>query len=287
MAATGMRGAPTVKLWMMSLFCFGVVLAISPSWRQQLLRLRVYPYITRRWEFWRLATTLVGFPTITETLMALVLLYQLRIIERLFGTHKFVAFLFVSSVVGQVLSVIMVLTARFLSQRAFALVNTVAGGPYATIFACLYQFYAHVPAKQHVRVLGVVTVSDKWMAYVVAGNLTVARLPATLLPAVAGIAASLVYSANVAGLRLWRFPNPLADFTHRWVQPRLTSVPRRRQPALSSHAVPRPQTVVSEAVVAQLQAMFPATAHERIAQALAATGGDVDRAVSTLLNSSP
>ncbi|KAJ2801954.1 hypothetical protein H4R20_003468 [Coemansia guatemalensis] len=286
MAATGMHGAPTVKVWMAGLLCFGAVLALSPEWKQQLLRVRVYPYIARRWEFWRLATTLLAFPTISQTLTALVLLYQLRVIERLFGTRRFVAFLFVSSIVGQVLSVAMVLAARFLSHRVFAAVNSIAGGPYAMVFACLYQFHAHVPAKQHVRVLGAVTVSDKWMTYVVAGNLAVARLPAAFVPAAAGVAASLVYSANVAGLRLWRFPEPVAEFTRRWVQPQLVPVPRRRVPALGSHAAPRPQAAAPEAVVAQLQAMFPAAAHERVAQALATTGGDVDRAVSVLLESS-
>ncbi|KAI8319438.1 hypothetical protein GQ54DRAFT_251160, partial [Martensiomyces pterosporus] len=213
MVAAGLFGAPATKLWMAALGGASVLFS-SMGWKPY-LRLRLVPHITRDKQVWRLATSLLAFPNSTEVLTSLMLLYQLRTVERLFGTRKFAAFLFVMAVVGQSLELALLLAT---SQSSSKRLNIVAAGPYSLVFAVLYQFHALVPTKYRIRVFGF-EVSDKWTAYALALHLLVVRLPGTLVPALAGVAASVIYSADIAGLKQWRFPQWANSAARRWVLP--------------------------------------------------------------------
>ncbi|ORX66643.1 hypothetical protein DL89DRAFT_216466, partial [Linderina pennispora] len=209
---------PATKLWMLGLGGASV-LCSTMNWKPY-LRLRLVPYITRDKQFWRLATSLAAFPNSTEVMASMMLLYQLRSVERLFGTLKFASFLFVTALVGQTLQVVLLflLAMRTTGQRF----NIVAAGPYSLIFAVLYQFHVLVPAKYRIRVFGM-ELSDKWTVYAVALHLFVLRLPQTVVPALAGVLASMVYSADIGGLKRWRFPQWMSSMARRWVLPVVTS----------------------------------------------------------------
>ncbi|KAJ1726863.1 hypothetical protein LPJ61_004912 [Coemansia biformis] len=226
------------------------------------------------------------------------LLYQLRALERVFGTRKFAAFVFVCAVVGQTLCVGALLLVWLLSPRALAAVNIVAGGPYMLLFACLHQLHVQVPAAAEMRLFGV-DLGDKWLVDATAASLLLARLPAALVPAASGVAASMVYSADIAGLRQWRFPRWVECAAGRWVGPLLTA--RRNQfggdaeadtprgaPSARQQQQHRPAAAAAAApdeLVDLVQGMFPAVERARVAQALLAAGGDGDRAAAILLDS--
>ncbi|KAJ2828315.1 hypothetical protein IWW50_001446 [Coemansia erecta] len=267
MSTGGLQGAAATRVWMYNLVFFRMVFAWSPAWRSTVLRLRFVPHITRDWQVWRLVTTVLGFATTTELLAALLIVYQLRIIERLFGTRKYVAFMFVACVVGQTLSMLALCTVWWLlPARVFAATNVVAGGPLVAVFACLVQYYLLVPSK-HMRVLGV-SVGDKWMTYVVAANLL---RTSAVVPALAGIAAGAVYTGDMASLKQWRFPRRAETMAARLVA--------AVQPAVSR----RPEQQVQRELVERLLGMFPAAGHEQAVQALQLAAGDPDRAVNILL----
>ncbi|KAJ2714860.1 hypothetical protein H4R19_001511 [Coemansia spiralis] len=289
MSAPGLQGAAGIKLWIAGL-CAGSAVAMGggASWRAALARLRVVPQLTRRRQVWRLVTTQLGFPTVREALMGALLLYQLRVLERAFGSRRFAAFVFVCAVVGQTLCVGMLLLAWALWPRALAAVNIVAGGPYVLLFACLHQLHAQVPAAAETRVLGV-DLGDKWLADAAAASLLVARLPSALAPALAGVAASMVYSADVAGLQQWRFPRCTEAVARRWVGPLLEPRrPPRTRDAPSAPPPPPPPpppVVVPDELIDRVLAMFPAADRAQVVQALQAAGGDGDRAAAVLLDS--
>ncbi|KAJ2832585.1 hypothetical protein GGI24_001179 [Coemansia furcata] len=268
MTASGLTGAPLTKVWLAGL-SFASALLGAFGWRR-ILRLQLVPNLAHSHEAWRLLTSLMAFPTLSELLTALVLLYQLRAVERLMGTRRFAAFLAVSGVVGQTLT---------LAGMRLARVNAVAAGPYVLLFACAHQFHLLVPHAYYIRVAGV-TVADKWTVYAVAACLLAPRLQvAALLPAAAGVAASMAYSANVAGLKRWRLPLWAGHFAQRWIMP-LVSAPRAGSTRHTS-----PMVGVAPEQVELVAGMFPDMDREHIASVLRMVGNDTSRAAAVLLDS--
>ncbi|KAJ2621311.1 hypothetical protein GGF44_005462, partial [Coemansia sp. RSA 1694] len=207
---------------------------------------------------------------------ALVLMYQLRAVERLLGTRRFASLLVVSGVVGQALTVAGMLLAR---------VNAVASGPYVLLFACVHQFYLLVPHSYYVRVLGV-AVTDKWAVYATATYLLAPRLAVTALPALAGVLASMVYSADVAGLKSWRLPKWAESMAQRWIAPALAA--RADSGSFDEATLAQSAAAVDVAPeqVDLIAAMFPGTDRENITNILRMVGNDPNRAVAVLLDNS-
>ncbi|KAJ2795084.1 hypothetical protein H4S07_006577 [Coemansia furcata] len=269
MTASGLTGAPLTKVWLAGL-SFASALLGAFGWRR-ILRLQLVPNLAHSHEAWRLLTSLMAFPTLSELLTALVLLYQLRAVERLMGTRRFAAFLAVSGLVGQTLTLVGMRLAR---------VNAVAAGPYVLLFACVHQFHLLVPHAYYIRVAGVM-VADKWTVYAAAACLLAPRLKvAALLPAAAGVAASMAYSADVAGLKRWRLPLWAGHFAQRWIMPLVSATPGAGATRRAS-----PMVDVAPEQVELVAGMFPDADREHIASVLRMVGNDTSRAAAVLLDS--
>ncbi|KAJ2491299.1 hypothetical protein IWW37_002381 [Coemansia sp. RSA 2050] len=177
----------------------------------------------------------------------------------------------VGGVVGQTLTAAGMLLARL---------DVVAGGPYVLLFACVYQYWALVPLSYYVRVMGV-AVPDKWAVYIAAACLVAPRLPVAGVPAVAGVVAGMVYSADVAGLKRWRLPLWMGSVARRWIAPLLLPVASAR----SERQAPAAADVAPEQVDL-IAGMFPDAEREHIIGVLRMVGNDPNRAVAALLDSS-
>jgi hypothetical protein len=92
-AAAGYARAPVSLTVSLITAAASIITPMVSSNRRQLLALSLNP-----WASWRLASTHVCFSSPGELLFGLVLLYQFRVFERLFGPKKFavrrLAFLF-------------------------------------------------------------------------------------------------------------------------------------------------------------------------------------------------
>ncbi|KAJ2055978.1 hypothetical protein GGI17_006429 [Coemansia sp. S146] len=274
MSASGLLGTPATKFWLAGM-SVASALAGALGWRRN-LRLQLAPNVTRDWHAWRLVSSLAGFPSLSEVLTALVLIYQLRAVERLLGTRRFVSFLVVSGIVGQTLTVAGMLLARL---------NSVSSGPYVLLFACVHQFYLLVPHSYYVQVLGV-AVADKWTVYATAACLLAPRLPMGAVPALAGVLASMVYSADVAGLKRWRVPMWVGNLAQRWIAPLLLPVSASRAGGIRRSTTPAPAVDVAPEQVDLIAGMFPDAEREHITSVLRMVGNDSNRAVAVLLDSS-
>ncbi|KAJ2052605.1 hypothetical protein IW146_005070 [Coemansia sp. RSA 922] len=270
MSTSGLLGTPATKVWLAGM-SLASALAGALGWRRN-LRLQLTPNVTHNWQVWRLASSLVGFPSWSEVLTALVLIYQLRAVERLLGTRRFASFLVVSGIVGQTLTIAGMLLARL---------NSVSSGPYVLLFACVHQFYVLVPHSYYAQVLGI-AVADKWTVYATAACLLAPRLPMAAVPALAGVAASMVYSADVAGLKRWRLPQWIVNLAQRCVAPLLLSTSRAGRIRRSSTT---PAVDVAPEQVDLIAGMFPDADREHIANVLRMVGNDSNRAVAVLLDS--
>ncbi|KAJ1781638.1 hypothetical protein LPJ59_007003 [Coemansia sp. RSA 2399] len=280
------------------------------NWRHH-VRLRIVPYVVRDWQFWRGATSLISFSTYTELLVGMLVIYQLRTVERLFGTRKYASFLFTAGLVAQALCIFSVWgllqTRRTLAAAIIANLSVAAAtGPHALIFAALYQFHVHVPAlrRSAAGFMGV-SVSDKWTIYVMAMGLWPSSRLGAIVPSAAGVAAACVYNANIAGLMDWRFPQWASTAARKLALPLLSSSASANGArfATANMAAARNAAFVrglqhldqnrqqqqqqqvepAEELVAQLQSMFPDAGRERVAQALQASRNDPNRAAAIIL----
>ncbi|KAJ1822031.1 hypothetical protein GGH91_001446 [Coemansia sp. RSA 2671] len=261
MTASGLQGAPVTKLWLTGI---GLASALAGlfGWRHNLrLQLAAAP---NGLQFWRLLTSLSGFSTWPEVLAALVLAYELRVVERVFGSRRFASFLVVAGIVGQALTV---------AAMQLAGLRAVAGGPYALLLACVCQYWRLVPRSYYVRVAGV-AVPDTWGVYAAAACLVAPRLLVAAVPAGAGVVAGMAYSADVAGLGRWRLPLWMASLARRWLAP-----------VASARSASTEADVASEHVDA-IAGMFPDARREHIVEVLRMVGNDANRAVAMLLDSS-
>ncbi|KAJ2679293.1 hypothetical protein GGI25_001649 [Coemansia spiralis] len=278
------------------------------GWKSK-VRFQIMPYIARDWQVWRAALSLFVFDSFIELATGVALVYQLRRIERIFGTRKFASFLFVAGLVGQTLSIAAVCLLACMRATVFAsiLANVAvarASGPFVLLFASLHQFYTRMPVLERRRSFGV-EISDKAVLYFMAANFLVLRLFVVLVPMAVGIAASMIYNANVAGLKYWRFPQWMTHVACTLVLPWISSsseqsggsgrlvdmlaarnaAVQRSLEQLRQHQQMHQQMAEepAEELVVQLQSMFPNAGREQVVQALQLSRNDPNRAAAIIL----
>ncbi|KNC81918.1 hypothetical protein SARC_05769, partial [Sphaeroforma arctica JP610] len=142
-----------------------------------------------------------------ELIMGSSLLYNCRILERLWGSRKFgffVGFVLVTNTALQLLY--LGVYGRNVSPGEAAVL---ASGPYGITFANIIQYYLDIPAMKHVKVMGFL-VTDKLLTYLIAIQLLVAFLPSTAVPVSAGLLAGVIYRLPGLGLDQMSVPPALA-----------------------------------------------------------------------------
>ncbi|KAI7818113.1 hypothetical protein BC939DRAFT_464033 [Gamsiella multidivaricata] len=302
---SGFYNAPTTKG--MLLVVGGLSLLSSIFQIKTSLHLQLVPHLTTHHQFWRLITSHFAFSTSTEVLFAGLIIYHLRVIERLFGPAKYAAFLFVSAVVCTFLNIAVLVTGA-----AFGL-HVLPGGPYGIIFAAIYQFYTLIPVMYEFKIFGV-TFTDKVFMYAFGVQLMLSHMSGSIALSICGLLAGAIYRSDFAGTRRWRFPKPVVRFTERFLLPLFSSSPairstattfesrsQTRSPDRSAQtmreyldvlstggapqgATPRPP---SEEQIATLQAIFPTATQDQAIAALNSANNNLDGAVQYLLDNQP
>jgi len=87
MLASGFSNAPLSKYLVMAVVAGSLVASITDT--KHLLFILVRPHITDYRQLWRCMTWPLAYTNSTEVLFAAMTLYQLRVIERLWGSRKF------------------------------------------------------------------------------------------------------------------------------------------------------------------------------------------------------
>ncbi|ORZ23172.1 hypothetical protein BCR42DRAFT_404152 [Absidia repens] len=261
---------------------------------------------------WRLISSQWVFTDIGSTVVGTWLIYKLRIIESRYGSSKFAALVFISFA----LSTLFHQAADFFFDGTRVTIS----GPYALIFAILYQYHSIVPNTYRIPVLMNVTMTDKSYVYAAAAQLLMSHLPSSLAPCHFGLFIGAVY--NFGNIRRWRFPSPIRTFFSRFILPVLgTSSPmpptstltstssnsRLATPAIpsstgsSSISSTNPSATrqrnatsandveipASSENIDALVSMFPDCSRDAIASALVSSRHDLNRAAETLLTTAP
>ncbi|PHH89796.1 hypothetical protein CDD83_5257 [Cordyceps sp. RAO-2017] len=195
---------------------------VAASIAASMLDVKHYFYIlidTHLWRYrqlWRLLTYQLCYVNSTEVLFAAMTLYNLRVVERMWGPRKYASFLIVSYLLTTLAPPLILAVLRPLSAGLF---NYVPAGPTPVIFAVLAQFYAMVPHMYKYRVatsqapptdepFAGLTLSDKSYQYLMALHLSLLQWPGSVVGAAVGWLVGHAWRGGVlpASLVSWRLP---------------------------------------------------------------------------------
>ncbi|KAI0019790.1 hypothetical protein F4780DRAFT_404951 [Xylariomycetidae sp. FL0641] len=197
---------------------------IGMSIAASLLDIKHYFYIIvdlHLWRFhqtWRALIYQLCYTNSAEVLFAAMTLYNMRFVERFWGSRKYATFVFVAFVLTSILTP--TILALVLRPLTFGLFNYLPAGPTPIIFAILAQYYAMIPPTYKYRVATSIsssrpndqtqgiTFSDKSYRYLLAVQLALFQWPGSLLGALLGWVVGYAWRMEVLprSLTRWRLP---------------------------------------------------------------------------------
>ncbi|KAK4050530.1 hypothetical protein OIO90_004997 [Microbotryomycetes sp. JL221] len=206
-------GAPVTR-GLVVVVCLCSIAAAVIS-RQYLFNVPLVPHLTRDHQVWRLASHHLAFANSSDLFISVLLLYYTGVsVERNFGSHKFASFLLVTTAMSTVLELVtLVLGFRFGY-------TTIPAGPFAIVFAIIFQSTRQVPTLFYWRLFGL-EISNRIARYILLIQLLASDPPATLLVAAAGSIASQLYLSNILQTRHYRISPRTTDMLKRLLQPLL------------------------------------------------------------------
>ncbi|KAI5239545.1 hypothetical protein E4T43_06657 [Aureobasidium subglaciale] len=215
MLASGFSNAPLSKYLVMAVVAGSLLASITDT--KHLFWILVKPHISDYRQLWRCLTWPLVYTNSTEVLFSAMTLYQLRVIERLWGSRKFASFL-LSTLPYTVLlpPLLLVLVVRPLS---FYNINYLPAGPTAIVFALLAQYHAAIPymykyqlsASDSPQTSSAINLTSKTMSYVLPLQLALAQLPGSAIVAGVGWLIGYAYRREILpGAATWRIPDTSA-----------------------------------------------------------------------------
>ncbi|KAF9700645.1 hypothetical protein EKO04_001417 [Ascochyta lentis] len=225
MISSGFTNAPVSQFIVFSTV-IGSLVATTTDTRYY-LPIAVVPHIWGYGQLWRFLTWNWVFTNSTEVLFGVLAFYQLRVIERLWGSRKFLSFL-VATLPYTTLLPPLILT-FVLRPLTLGYVNHLPSGPTSILFALLANYYAAIPYTYRYRISPAspsqtspaastaqqatsiwsrsITVTSKATSYLAPFQLALSQFPGSLLAAAVGWAVGTAYRRDLLpGAYGWRVP---------------------------------------------------------------------------------
>ncbi|KAF2709196.1 hypothetical protein K504DRAFT_467174 [Pleomassaria siparia CBS 279.74] len=222
MITSGFTNAPVSRFLVFSTVIGSVIASLTDT--RYLLHIQVVPHLWNYGQFWRLLTWQICYTNSTEVLFAVLAFYNLRVIERLWGSRKFASFIF-STLPYTTLLPPLLLT-FVLRPLTFGRINHLPAGPTPLIFALLANYYAAIPYTYKYRVAPYapspsqpapnspernlsgsqtptsiwaksITFTSKTTSYLVPLQLALSQFPGSFLAAAVGWAVGTAYRRDV------------------------------------------------------------------------------------------
>ncbi|RCI16215.1 hypothetical protein L249_2371 [Ophiocordyceps polyrhachis-furcata BCC 54312] len=204
--------APVTRLAVVGLVSCSIMASVFDM--KHKLYIIIDSHLWRDQELWRLLTYQLCYVNSTEVLFSAMSVYNLRVVERMWGSRKYASFIVVSYLLTALVGPLIMVVLRPLSAGLF---NYMPAGPTPVIFALLAQYYAIIPHTYKYRVAASpaaddaasgLTLSDKSYQYLIAFHLSVLQWPGSLVGAVVGWLVGHAWRGAVlpASLVTWRLP---------------------------------------------------------------------------------
>lgn len=200
-----------------------VVGTVGLSIAASLLDIKHYFYIsvgTHIWRYhqlWRVFAYQLCYTNSSEVLFASMTLYNMRAIEQLWGSRKYVSFLVVTSLLTAIVPPLLLTV--LLRPLSFGVFDFLPAGPTPIIFAIMAQYHAIVPHAYKYKVAlstgpptnedaAGLTFSDKSTRYLMALQLALFQWPGSLLGATVGWVVGYLWRNELlpGALTQWRVP---------------------------------------------------------------------------------
>lgn len=255
--------------------------------------------------FWRLLVWQSAYGSTGEVLFGIFSLYNMSIAEGFLGSKKFAAFVAASYATTGLL--VPIAHAALYSITGWSGLDVVPSGLTPTIFALLFSYHALIPAPALLQFSSppdtptnesqpTLQVTSKVWVYGAAVNLATCRFPGSLIGAITGWIVGSFYHRYSVLPATWRLPSVFAFLLDQ--KPTHTILNRRSSPhefrtrdtlgrtqdlhdaqAQVTNRMPAP----SESDIHTIMSMMNVN-QEVAAQALAAAGNSMERAVENLLS---
>ncbi|KAI6815459.1 hypothetical protein KC332_g10886 [Hortaea werneckii] len=216
MITSGFTNAPVTKLLVFGIILTSFLATLTDT--KYFFWIEVRPHLLEYAQFWRLLTWQVCYTNSTEVLFAAMSLYQLRIIERLWGTRKFASFLIATLPYTTLLPPI--LLATVIRPISGAYINYLPAGPTPILFALLAQYHASIPYIYKYRLSTPVPatgssereygleLTSKATSYLLPLQLAFSQFPGSAIAAGVGWIVGFAYRREVLpGAARWRVPS--------------------------------------------------------------------------------
>lgn len=140
------------------------------------------------------------FQHVGESILAALLLYQFRGMERQMGSRKYGAFLIYCSIIGYG---IQSLALKWIHRES-------ATGLYPIIFANMVGYYLDIPPQSSFSALGI-SLSDKSFIYLLAMQMMMSVSGKSFVSAMSGILAGMLYFSNFLHGQNLQLPHALVS----------------------------------------------------------------------------
>ncbi|KAF2162792.1 hypothetical protein M409DRAFT_37350 [Zasmidium cellare ATCC 36951] len=215
MLASGFTNAPVTQLLVFGIVASSFVASLTDT--KYYFWIEVRPHLFDYGQFWRLLTWQLCYTNSTEVLFAAMTFYQLRVIERLWGSRKFASFILSTFLYTSLAPPI--LLAVVIRPLSFGRINYLPAGPTPLLFALLAQYHAAIPYIYKYRILGNAPtgtsanqdygfmLTSKATSYLLPVQLALAQMPGSILAAAVGWITGFAYRREILpGAARWRVP---------------------------------------------------------------------------------
>ncbi|KAH6633359.1 hypothetical protein C7974DRAFT_412359 [Boeremia exigua] len=227
MISSGFTNAPVSQFLVFGTVVGALVATLTDT--RYYLPVAVVPHIWGYGQLWRFVTWGWVFTNSTEVLFGVLSFYQLRVIERLWGSRKFLSFIVTTLPYTTILPPL--LLTFVLRPLSLGYVNFLPSGPTSILFALLANYYAAIPYTYKYRVSPAspaapspstpaspaqqatsiwsrsITVTSKATSYLAPFQLAFSQFPGSLLAAAVGWAIGTAYRRDLLpGAYAWRVP---------------------------------------------------------------------------------
>jgi len=204
MQQAGFHHTPITRTLLFTLILTSLLSTLTST--KPYFHLQIHPHILGQHQFSRIPLFQLLYANSGELLFASLLLYHLRLLERLFGSRKYLSLLLYTYAATS-LAVPAVL---FLGWGVtYGRWNYVPPGPTPLLFALLSQYHAAVPGTYKFGVVlpggaGELNGSDKVYAYILALQLAVCQLPGSAAAAGVGWVVGYAWRLDLLPKTRWR-----------------------------------------------------------------------------------
>ncbi|KEF57600.1 uncharacterized protein A1O9_05518 [Exophiala aquamarina CBS 119918] len=246
---SGFSHAPVTRF--VILLCISTSILTSILDVKHYLAIRPTPHLWPYVQFSRILTFQAAYTSSVELLFSTTLLYQFRVLERLWGSRKYASFLFVCFWLNVLLLPALVVTAKVWSLGVY---NYLPSGLTAVVYACLSAWADEIPQLYRYKIITAspsssprragarggdgdgdgdgaesrgsatghspqqpagIVLSDKSTTYLIAAQLALSQFPYQLLPAAVGWTIGTAWMGELlpGGLGRWRVPSWLVGET--------------------------------------------------------------------------